>query len=75
MQQAKVCRIVQFFVNKEAEPLAAIITRVFTPTCVNLDVFATNSSYDSPEMQMHPTSVLQRTENGQDNVWDWPERD
>lgn len=72
MQEAKVGRIVHYFVGIGTEPLAGIITRVHGPSLVNLDLFATNTGYEGPE---HPTSVCRLGGGDTVNVWDWPARD
>lgn len=52
-------------------PLHAVITRVFSPTCVNLDVSAVNSEH--PATSAHQTSICLRDDPCQSYVWDWPE--
>lgn len=55
--------------NDRPEPQAAIITRVWSPTCVNLRVLSDNS--DTPA---HRTSVIRRCSSNEDlgGYWDWP---
>lgn len=70
-------RIVHFFPylhdgearnNGNPGPVAAMITRVWNPTCVNITVFP-----DFHQPILH-TSVQQRTAENAEGVWDWPAR-
>lgn len=60
-------RIVHYYVGNEAEPLPAIITRVWSNECVNLHVFSDHGD-DTLE-----TSVPQRVTSTSWG-WDWPPR-
>lgn len=67
-------RIVHYFPDQDtANPLAAIVTRVWSPTCVNLQVFEDGSS--PSRVKDATTSVQLRDESNKKNVWDWPARD
>ena len=49
-----------------ADTVPALITRVFSDTCVNLTIFQ-----DAAELTRRQTSVMLGTEPG---TWAWPER-
>lgn len=73
-QNVSVCRVVHYWPAGEmnTEPIAAIVTKVHSPTCVNLTLFAENTGFAPPTP--HPTSVCQRDEANRAGVWDWPAR-
>lgn len=57
-------RIVHFQ-TLDGQTLPAIVTRVFSDTCVNLEVFGVNTE------SRFPTSVCMGGESGE---WSWPPR-
>ena len=59
-------RIVHFHFESDVI-LPAIITRIWSDTCVNLKIFGNSSEVINDDYQ---TSVNQGTESGQ---WSWPE--
>jgi hypothetical protein len=61
-------RIVHFVASEGHAP--AIITRVFSDTCVNLRVFRDNGQ--TPD---HYTSVSLDEKGEQSFTWHWPERE
>lgn len=74
-QKPSVGRIVHYHREKTdsvdhplEEPVAAIITRVWSDTCVNLTLFADGRG----EFKM--TSVCLRDEQNTEGVWSWPPR-
>lgn len=62
-------RIVHF-IGGDNEHRAAIITKVWSDTCVNLFVFPTGSNYDPEPVQ---TSVV-HYDDSRTWSWHWPER-
>lgn len=65
--QPTVGRTVHFFDSNEG-PYAAIITRVWTDTCVNLTVFGLND-----QAAIVKTSVVLGSDNPTGYRWAWPE--
>lgn len=57
-----------------AEPVPAIIVRVWSDDCVNLRVFNDAEPRYDAEAQEHVTSVT-RCDQGDTWGWDWPARD
>jgi hypothetical protein len=62
-------RIVHYFEFAGADPLPAIVVRVWGDDCINLRVFTDNDA--SP---LHMTSVTRRNETDPGWGWDWPLR-
>lgn len=70
-QKPSIGRIVHYFVNravKDGQPYPAIITHVFSETCVNLFVFS-DATY--PFDGQLRSSVVRGDGPG---CWDWPPR-
>jgi hypothetical protein len=69
-QKPSLGRIVHFFPTTGSEPLAAVITRVWSDTCVNLEVFGSAAGPDETQGRF-PTSVVQ---GPGPRTWSWPPR-
>jgi hypothetical protein len=68
-----VCRIVHYYTqDPEPQLRAAIITKVFSDVCVNLEVFGETENTD----RRFPSSVLMVPEGAtpQARQWTWPPR-
>jgi len=63
-------RIVHYFPQPDSEPAAAIITRVWSDTCVNLHVFS--DGCDQPNEDL--TSISLAQDPDRPCVWKWPNR-
>lgn len=69
-------RIVHYVLKKDGDRLVirpAIITAVWSDTCVNLTVFQDYHNDRMCEMDCHPTSRSLNVEK-QVGTWHWPER-
>jgi hypothetical protein len=61
-------RIVHFFKDTTGVPEAAVVTAVWSDTCVNITIFTVDGTV------MGATSVQKRMEGNMNmRVWDWPE--
>jgi hypothetical protein len=67
-------RIVHYFTQDGAEVRPAIITRVWSPECVNLQVFG--EPLPNEPQGMFPTSVMKHLDGAQSKprTWTWPPR-
>lgn len=71
-QKPSVGRIVHYWEPGRDAPLAAIITRVWNDTCVNLEVFG--SVQELGPAEKFPTSVVLSSEPHSGRTWEWPPR-
>lgn len=68
-QKPSLGRIVHFHPGTpDGEPFAAIITKVWSDICVNLEVFGLGPP------NKWPTSVLHESAAGGSQRWSWPSR-
>ena len=69
-------RIVHFVVDPEKNHVAAIITAVWSDTCVNLRLFLDGSNTSHPEIYGWAEWVTSRSldENCGVGTWHWPEK-
>ena len=58
--------------GKGGQPYPAVITHVWTDTCVNLHVLA-DGSHELSQVDVLPASVTLATEPGQPRSWSWPQ--
>jgi len=75
-QKPSIGRIVHFHAgNDKGSAYPAVITHVWSDSCVNLNVFD-DGSYPLPDEQKKPTSVMLATGDtaGLKHVWSWPPR-
>ena len=74
-QKPSIGRIVHYVLPSPAkyagEHRPAIITRVWSDTCVNLHVF---EDFDDGELESLPTSVTFEALGKAERSWHWPER-
>lgn len=61
----QVSDLLHYFDEDGSEPRAAIVTKVWSDTCVNLHVFS-----DGVREAADPTSVMRRDESNRGNVWE-----
>jgi hypothetical protein len=84
-QKPSIGRIVHFVQKKPAQygegvvHLPAIITAVWSETCVNLQVFTDGSNSEAdgtnyPRVKWITSTSLDASDNPQDRTWHWPER-
>lgn len=67
-QKPSIGRIVHFYASKDADPQAALVTHVWSDTCVNL------VAWNAGGTKTDGSSVLERSDETIGSSWCWPPR-